>query len=98
FMAYDIIYMLPENRFKIQFICYVKICRHCFRVTVDHDGFITTFRSCQYPMNTTVIKFDSLAYTIRTRAEHHHLLFITYLTLILYIAMTIFGFYFSFKS
>src|SRR5690606_37481890 len=64
FVTDYVVNMFPKNGFKIKFIRNVKICGNGFRVTIYHYGFVTTFGSGQYPVNTTIIKLDALPYSV----------------------------------
>src|SRR5699024_6163050 len=90
-MTYDIIYMFPKNRFEIQFICRIKVRRHCLRVTVNHNGFVPALSSSKNTVHTTVIKLYPLSDSIRTGSEYHNFLFLGNDTFILGIAQSILG-------
>ncbi len=60
--------MLPEDWLEIKLVSHIKIGRDRFRVTVDHDGFVATFRGSQNSVDTTVVKFNSLPDPVGTGA------------------------------
>ena len=45
-----------------------------FRVTVDHDAFNAFLSESERSMNAAIVELDSLADTIGTAAQDHHLL------------------------
>ena len=64
--------MFPINRFEIKFIGHIKIGRNCFRVTIHHDGFITTFFYGKQTMHTAIIKFNSLPNPVWTGTKYNY--------------------------
>src|SRR5690606_41492519 len=97
FVPDNIIDVFPKYRLKIQFVRNIEIRGNRFWVTVDHNGLITTFRSGQYPMYTTVIEFYPLSDPVRPRAQYHNFFPIAYNTVVLHKFFTVRGLYFRLK-
>ena len=58
--------------FEIQPITRVVVGRNRLRVAVDHHRLVTGFRDRKRCVDTAVVELDTLADTVRTRAEHEH--------------------------
>ena len=71
-MLNNVVDMLPKNRFEIEFICRIKIRGYRFWITIDHNGFIATFRSCQNTMYATVVKLYPLTDSIGTWSQNNN--------------------------
>ena len=97
-MTDNIVDMFPEYRLKIKLVSRVKIGRNRLRITVNHNGFIPSFSSCQYAVYATVIKFNPLTNSVRSRAQYHYFLFVAYHTLVVHIRVALSSFHGTFKS
>ncbi len=69
----DISYMLKVDRFEVEDVGCVVVCRDRFRVTVVHDGFDAHIFKCECRMDTTVVELDPLADTVRTATDYENL-------------------------
>ena len=69
--AHDFQHVFQGHRLEVQTVGGVIVGRHGFRVTVDHDGLVTVFAQRQRGVYAAVVKFDTLADTVRAAAEDH---------------------------
>ena len=61
------------KRIKIQSVTCIEVSGNCFRIVVADYRFIPLFFQGPYAMNGTVIKFDTLTDSDRTRTENNNL-------------------------
>ena len=66
--------MFECQRFKIQPVRRVVICRYGFRVAIDHDGFVTGVRQRITGVTAAIIKLDPLPDPVWTAAQNDHFL------------------------
>ena len=69
--ADDFQHVFQRHRLKVQTVGGVVVGRDGFRVTVNHNGLVTVFAQRQRSMYAAVVKFDTLADTVRAAAEDH---------------------------
>ena len=58
--------IFDSQRFEIEFVRGIIISGNCFRIAVDHDGLITHVPQGKSGMNAAIIKFNTLADTVRS--------------------------------
>ena len=80
----DVHHVFKRERLEVQPIRSIIIGRNCFRITVDHDRFVTCFVQGERCVATAVVEFDSLADAIRPGAQNHDLLSIRRLSLVFF--------------
>ena len=68
----DILHILRRQRFKIEFICDIKIRTYCFRVIVYNDCLISRFCKSPCSMYGAIIELDTLPDTDRAGTKHKH--------------------------
>lgn len=68
--------MFLENWFKVQFVCYIKVCRDCFWVIVNYNGFVFGFFDGYQIVNIVVIKFNVLFDMVRARVKDYDFFFV----------------------
>ena len=66
-------HVFKGDRLEIQTIRGVVVGGNCFRIAVDHDGFVTILAHRKRGMHTAIIEFDALTDAIRAAAQHHDL-------------------------
>ena len=97
FQMYYIHYVLNAQRLKIKLIRRCIICRNGFGVVVYYYSLISCLLYCFYSVNGGIIKFHSLTYSYRSRAEHDHFLFIGNYRFVLVLIRRIEIWYIAFK-
>jgi len=65
-MFNDLPNMFPVYWLEVELIGHIKIRGNSFRITIDHDRFISAFFDCKQTMHTAIVKFNSLADPVRT--------------------------------
>ena len=68
----DFEHIFKRERLEVQPIAGVIVRRHCFRVAVDHDGFVAGFAQGQGRMNTRVVEFNALANAVGPTTQDQH--------------------------
>ena len=64
-------HVFQSYRLEVETVRGVVVGGDGFRVTVNHNGFITVFAQRQRGVYTAVVEFDTLTDTVRAAAEHH---------------------------
>ena len=76
FMLDDFPQVLPVNGLEIELVGNIEVGRNGLRVAVDHDGLVPAFFNGHQPVDTAVIKLDTLPDAVGARSEHDDLLFV----------------------
>ncbi len=74
FLADQFDHVFPGQRLKIQTVGGIIIGGNGFRVTIDHDRFISCIRQGIAGMDTAIVKFDPLADAVWPAAQDDHFL------------------------
>ena len=69
--THDFQHILQSYRLEVEAIGSVVVGGDGFRVTVNHNGFVTVFAQRQRGVYTAVVEFDTLTDTVRAAAENH---------------------------
>ena len=70
---HDVFHIFLCQWLKIQLIGNIEVCADSLRIIVYDDGLVAELFKCPYTVYGTVIKFDTLTDTNRTRAQNHNL-------------------------
>ena len=73
FQFHNSAHVLGSQRFKIQFICNIKICAYRLRIIVDNDRLISFLFKCPRRMDAAEIKFNALSDSDRSGAKNQYL-------------------------
>ncbi|CAH0257316.1 hypothetical protein SRABI106_02741 [Rahnella aquatilis] len=71
FDTHDFQHVFQSDGFEVQAVRGIIIGRHSFRVTVNHDGFVTVLTQRQRGVYAAIIELDTLTDTVWTTAQHH---------------------------
>ena len=69
--THDFQHIFQSYRLEVEAIGSVVVGGDGFRVTVNHNGFVTVFAQRQRGVYTAVVEFDTLTDTVRAAAENH---------------------------
>ena len=64
-------HIFQRYRLEVEAVGGVVVGGDGFRVTVNHNGFVTVFAQRQRGVYTAVVEFDTLTDTVRAAAENH---------------------------
>ena len=85
FFRHDGQHVFQRNRLEVQAIGGIVIGGHGFRVTVDHDGFITVVLHGKRRVHTAVIELDTLTDPVGATTDDHDLVTVGGIGLTLFI-------------